>query len=144
MVIARLSRYSHISSYIKKHLHFLPISTRIEYEVLLIVLMTQRGWHLNISVMPSDFRPLRHPVVFFAPLIGGSSLSLRLGQLWLNLDPFRLLALPLEIAFNNQLVLPSYHPIFLLPYHFLKLVSFLGANRTKSASVGPRLLRGSI
>ena len=31
-------------------------------------------------------------------------------------------------------------PIFLLPYHFLKLVSFLGANRTKSTSVGPRPL----
>ena len=35
-------------------------------------------------------------------------------------------------------------PIFLCPYLFLKLVSFLGANRTKSASVGPRLLRGAI
>jgi len=33
---------------------------------------------------------------------------------------------------------------FLLPYHFLKPVSFLGANRSKSASVGPRLLRGAI
>ena len=41
-------------------------------------------------------------------------------------------------------MLLSYHPIFLLPYHFLKPVSFLGANRTKSASVGPRLLRGAI
>ena len=38
----------------------------------------------------------------------------------------------------------TYHPIFLIPYHFLQLVSFLGANRTKSASVGPRLLRGAI
>src|SRR6218665_3921434 len=36
----------------------------------------------------------------------------------------------------------SYHPIFLRPYHFLKLVSFLGANRTKSASVCLWLLRG--
>src|SRR6218665_24865 len=34
-----------------------------------------------------------------------------------------------------------YYPISLLPYHFLKLVCFLGANRTKSASVGPRPLR---
>jgi len=28
--------------------------------------------------------------------------------------------------------------------YFLKLVSFLGANRTKSASVGPRPLRGAL
>ena len=39
------------------------------------------------------------------------------------------------IAFHLQLVLLSYHPIFLRPNHFLKLVSFLGANRTKRVSV---------
>ena len=38
----------------------------------------------------------------------------------------------------------SYHPIFLRPCHFLKLVSFLGSNWTKSASVCPWLLRGAI
>src|SRR6218665_3789243 len=38
----------------------------------------------------------------------------------------------------------SYHPIFLCTYHFLKLVSFLGANRTKSASVCLLLLRDDI
>src|SRR6218665_701033 len=37
----------------------------------------------------------------------------------------------------------SYHPNVLRPYHFLKLVSFIGANRTKSASVCPWLLRGA-
>src|SRR6218665_2937457 len=37
-LIARLPRYSHISYYIKEHLHWLPISTRIEYKVLLMVL----------------------------------------------------------------------------------------------------------
>src|SRR6218665_216513 len=41
-------------------------------------------------------------------------------------------------------MLLSYHPIFLRPYHFLKLVSFLGASRTKSASVCPWQLRGAI
>src|SRR6218665_899414 len=51
----------------------------------------------------------------------------------LDLSP--LLPLLFRIAFHLQLVLLSYHPIFLRPYHFLKLVSFLGANRTKSASV---------
>src|SRR6218665_2509303 len=34
------------------------------------------GWHLNISVTPSDFRPLPHPFVLYAPWKGGSSLSL--------------------------------------------------------------------
>src|SRR6218665_1115357 len=81
---------------------------------------------------------------FDCSLTGGSSLSLGLGQLWLNLDPFRLLTLRFGIAFHHQLVLHSYHPIFLLPYHFLKLVSLLGANETKSAYVGPRLFRGAI
>ena len=38
----------------------------------------------------------------------------------------------------------SYHPIFLRPCHSLKLVSFLGVNRTKSTSVCPWLLRGAI
>jgi len=73
-----------------------------------------------------------------------SFVFLAIGQLRLNLDPFRLLALPFGITFHHQLVLLSHHPIFLLPYHFLKLVSFLGANRTKSASVCPQLLRGAI
>src|SRR6218665_1744204 len=42
-------------------------------------------------------------------------------------------------GFRLQLVSLSYHPIRL--YNFLKLVYFLGANQTKSASVCPRLLR---
>ena len=42
-LIARLPRYSHISYYIKEHLHWLPISTRIEYKILLIVLKAQMG-----------------------------------------------------------------------------------------------------
>src|SRR6218665_2589693 len=37
-----------------------------------------------------------------------------------------------------------FNPICLRPYHFLKLVSPLGANRTKSASVCLWLLRGTI
>src|SRR6218665_2299993 len=39
-LIARLPRYSHISSHIKDHVHWLPISTRIDYKVMLIVLKT--------------------------------------------------------------------------------------------------------
>ena len=90
-----------------------------------------KTWTVQVSFI--CHLPLPHPFVLYAPLTGGSSLSLGLGQLWLNLDLFRLLALPFGIAFHHQLGLLSYHPIFLLPYHFLKLVSFLGANQTKSA-----------
>ena len=62
-----------------------------------------------------------------------------------TLRPLRpLLLLLFGIPFHLQLVLLSHHPIFLHPYHFLKLVSFLGANRTKSASVCLWLLRGAI
>src|SRR6218665_2668 len=57
---------------------------------------------------------------------------------------FSVIAPSLLIAFHLHLLLLSHHPIFLRPYHFLKLVSFLGANRTKSASVCLFLLRGAI
>src|SRR6218665_45136 len=82
--------------------------------------------------------------------------SYHLGILWSVKPPFRptcilsidiirpLLPLLFGIAFHLQLVLLSCHSIFLRPYHFLKLVSFLGANRTKSASVCLWLLRGAI
>src|SRR6218665_1896696 len=93
---------------------------------------------------PSDFRPLPHPFVLYAPWTGGSFLSLGLRQPWSCLDLFPLLPLLFGIAFHLQLVLLSHHPIFLRPYHFLKLVSFLGANRTKSASVCLWLLMGAI
>ena len=41
------------------------------------------------------------------------------------------MALLFGIAFHLQLALLFCYRIFLRPYHFLKLVSFLGANRTK-------------
>src|SRR6218665_3355475 len=91
----------------------------------LLFLRPKWGWHLNISVTPSDFRPLSHPFVLYASWTGGSFLSLGLGQPWPCLD---LLPLLFGIAFHLQLVLLSYHPIFQRPCHFLKLVSFLGAN----------------
>src|SRR6218665_3609352 len=94
----------------------------------LLFLRHKWGWHLNISVMPSGFRPLPHPFVLYAPWKGGSSFSLGPGQPWPCLDLFPLLSLLFGIAFLLQLVLLSYHPIFLRPYHFLKLVSFLAAN----------------
>src|SRR6218665_591884 len=97
-----------------------------------------------VKKVTSYFRPLPHPFVLYAPWTGVSSLSLGLGQPWPCLALFPLLALLFGIAFHLQLLLLSYHPIFLRPYHFLKLVSFLGTNRTKSTSVCPWLLRGAI
>src|SRR6218665_2132344 len=75
---------------------------------------------------------------------GGSFLSLGLGQSWTCLDLLPLLPLLFGIALHLQLVLLSYHPIFIRPYHFLKLVSFPGGNRIKSASVCLWLLWGAI
>ena len=71
----------------------------------------------------SNFRPRPHPFVLYAPWTGGSFLSLGLGQPWPCLDLLPLLPLLFGIAFHLQLVLLSYDPIFLQPYHFLKLVS---------------------
>src|SRR6218665_3733293 len=88
-------------------------------------------WLSNVRLMS----PLPHPFVLYAPWTGASFMSLGLGQPWPCLDLLPLLPLLFGIAFHLQLVLLSYHPIFLRPYHFLKLVSFLGANRTTSASV---------
>src|SRR6218665_2238412 len=65
-LIARLPRYSHISYYIKEHLHWLPISTRIEYKVLLIVLKAQMGVApkyfrdaIRLPTSATSLRPLR-------------------------------------------------------------------------------------
>src|SRR6218665_1567954 len=120
------------------------LALNIKFCLGLLFLRPKWGWHLNISVTPSDFRPLPHPFVLYAPWTGGSFMSLGLGQPWPCLDLLPLWPLLFGIAFHLQLVLLSYHPIFLRPYHFLKLVSFLGANRTKSASVCLWLLRGAI
>src|SRR6218665_2347027 len=119
-LIARLPRYSHISYYIKEHLHWLPISTRIEYKVLLIVLKAQMG--VAPKYLRDAIRLPPHPFVLYVPWIGGIFFSLGLGQPWPCLDLLSLLSLLFGIAFHLQLVLLSYHPIFLRPYHFLKLV----------------------
>src|SRR6218665_2254350 len=62
-LIARLPRYSHISYYIKEHLHWLPISTRIEYKVLLIVLKAKWGvapkYAIRLPTSATFLRPLR-------------------------------------------------------------------------------------
>ena len=134
-LIARLPRYSHISYYIKEHLHWLPISTRIEYKVLLIVFKAHMRvapkYICDATRLPTSAVP--HLFVRYAPWTCGSFLSLGLRQPWPCLDLFPLFPLLFGIAFHLQLVFLSYHTIFLRPYQFLKLVSFLGANQTKSA-----------
>src|SRR6218665_1811771 len=109
---------------------FIGFQSLLELNIKFCILFSRPkwGWHLNISVTPSDFRPLPHPFLLYHPWKGGSPLSLGPGQPWPCLDLFPLLALLFGIAFHLQLVLLSYHLIFLRPYHFLKLDSFLGAN----------------
>src|SRR6218665_3627088 len=104
------------------YLHWLPISTRIEYKVLLLVLTAHMG--MAPKYLRDAIRPLPHPFVLYARWKGGSSLFLGPGQPWPCLDLFPLLALLFGIAFHLQLVLLSYHPIFLRPYDFLKLFFF--------------------
>ena len=63
---ARLPRYSHISTYMTDVLYWLPVASRIQYKVLLLVLRTQLGlapkylcdlMRKPLSAVPS--RPLR-------------------------------------------------------------------------------------
>ena len=91
-----------------------------------IVLKAQMG--VAPKYRRDAIRLLPHPFVLYASWRGGNSLSLGLGQPWPCLDPFPLLVLLYGIAYHLQLVLLTYHLIFLRPYHLLKLISFLGAN----------------
>ena len=43
-LIARLLRFSHISSFMTQQLHWLPFTIRIEFEVLVLVLKSQLGF----------------------------------------------------------------------------------------------------
>jgi hypothetical protein len=42
-LIARLPRFSHISTYMAEHLHWLPLSARIQFKILILVLKSQLG-----------------------------------------------------------------------------------------------------
>src|SRR6218665_1489117 len=59
-------RFSHISSFMRQQLHWLPFTTRIELKVLFLVLKTQRGSapkylcdHIRLPISASSLRPLR-------------------------------------------------------------------------------------
>src|SRR6218665_1169334 len=98
------------------------------------------GCNRHSSDHPSAYYDVLGCVTFNSRRLGTG----HLGQPWPYLDHLPLLPLLSGIAFHLQLALLSYHPIFLRPHHFLKLVSFLGANRTKSASVCLWLLMGAM
>src|SRR5688572_6914766 len=42
-LIARLPRFSHISTFMAEQLHWLPLSVRIQFKVLIIMLKSQLG-----------------------------------------------------------------------------------------------------
>src|SRR6218665_683144 len=129
------------SCYIKEHLHWIPISNHIEYKVLLIVLKAQMGGapkYLDAIRLPSSASSLR-PLSSLETVERRGTFVPRTRTTIAMSRSFSVIGPSLWIAYH--LVFLSYHPIFLRPYHFLKLVSFLGANRTKNSSVGPRLLR---
>src|SRR6218665_3253272 len=136
-LIARLPRYSHIPSYIKDHLHWLPISTQIECKVMLIVLKAQMGVApkylrdtIRLPTSASSLRPLRSldRQELFVPrtrttMAMSRSFSVIGPSLWNRLPPSALASL-LSSNLSTSLSL-------------LKTYLFFGANRTKSASVCP-------
>src|SRR5688572_31906555 len=65
-LIARLSRYSHISAFMFEQLHWLPLSARIKFKILILVFNAQRGlapkYLADVLLRPlsaSSHRPLR-------------------------------------------------------------------------------------
>ena len=65
-LIARLPRYSHISTFMFEQLHWLPLSARIRFKILILVFKAQRGlapkYLANVLLRPllaSSHRPLR-------------------------------------------------------------------------------------
>src|SRR5688572_17932251 len=65
-LIARPLRYSHISTFMFEQLHWLPLSARIEFKILILVFKAQRGlapkYLADVLLRPlsaSSHRPLR-------------------------------------------------------------------------------------
>ena len=65
-LIARLPRFSHISTYMTDELHWLPVASRIRYKILLMVSRTQQGrapkYLCDLMCKPTSavsLRPLR-------------------------------------------------------------------------------------
>jgi len=103
-LIARLSCYSH-TSFIKEHLYWLPISTHIEYKILLFILKAQLG------VAPKSLQDcIRSPWP---------------GQLCPSLDLLLSLALLCAIGFCWPLVLLSFLQSFYVFISSENLSTFL-------------------
>ena len=65
-LIARLPKYSHISSFMVNQLHWLPFPARIQFKVLVMVLKSKLGLapkylgdHIRSPLSASSHRPLR-------------------------------------------------------------------------------------
>jgi len=65
-LIARLPRYSHISTFMFEQLHWLPLSARIKFKIIILVFKAQRGlapkYLADVLLRPlsaSSHRPLR-------------------------------------------------------------------------------------
>ena len=65
-LIARLPRFSHISTFMTEQLHWLPLSARIQLKVLILVLMSQMGLapkypcdQILRPISATSLRPLR-------------------------------------------------------------------------------------
>ena len=56
-LIARLPRYSHISAFMVKELHWLPLHARIQFKVLSVIFKAQRGLGPKY-ILPTILRPL--------------------------------------------------------------------------------------
>src|SRR6218665_2210860 len=98
-LIARLPKFSHISSFMINQLHWLPLSAHLEFKILVLVLKSKLGVaqkylmeHIRFTLPATSHRPLRFSEwqVLFIPL-------------WPTLDPSR----PLRPSFGMSHVLSS-------------------------------------
>src|SRR6218665_3766531 len=111
----------------------------MEWTPLVTLMPTNPRWTLKYECMYTCIHAYIHTYTCIRAYV-----HMYMYVIYVCLDLLPLLPLLFGIAFHLQLVLLSYHPSFLSPYHFLKLVTFLGANRTKSASVCLWLLGSAI
>ena len=133
-LIARLPRFSHISSYMSEQLHWLPFSARIKFKVLVLVLKSRLGMapRYLVDLMRSphsatSLRPLRssHRFDLFVPCV---RTSMAQSRSFASIGPSLWNALP-----------PSLRSVFLsssvsLSLSHLKTYLFSQGCRTGSAS----------
>src|SRR6218665_693 len=79
-------------------------------------------WHLNISVTPSDFRPLPHPFVLYAPMDRRELFVPQTRTTIAMSRSFSVIALSLWNRLPPSARAALLSSIFLRPYHFLRLL----------------------